>query len=60
MKLNNIDKAIFVDDNPNNIKSCEKYDNIQTILALWGNSGINSKGLNQKEAIFEINNFFSK
>lgn len=60
MKQNNYSEAIFVDDNPNNIITCDNYKNIKTILASWGNGGVDSKGLSQEEAIFEIESFFSK
>lgn len=60
MNKNNFKNAVFVDDNPNNIKSCDKYKNIKTILASWGNNGPECQGLNQNEAIEKIQNFFSK
>ncbi len=58
MKKNNYSKAIFVDDNINNINSCKDNPEIETILALWGNCEPYSKGLNQEEAIEKINSFF--
>ncbi len=58
MKKNNYQKALFVDDNINNINSCKNYPQIETILALWGNCEPNSDGCNQKEAIEKINSFF--
>lgn len=58
MNKNNFDEAIFVDDNNNNLKTCEKYSNITQILALWGNSQPNSTGYSQAQAIEKINNFF--
>ena len=58
MKENNYQKALFVDDNINNINSCKNYKNIDTILALWGNCEPNNKGFSEKEAIEKIQNFF--
>jgi len=58
MLKNGFSKAIFVDDNNNNLKTCDKYENIEQILALWGNSQPNLAGYNQKEAFDKIINFF--
>ncbi len=58
MEENNFNKAIFVDDNPNNIKSCHDNKKIETILASWGNCGLDNKGMNQKEAVLKIKEFF--
>ncbi|MBQ4647073.1 MAG: hypothetical protein IJB79_06965 [Candidatus Gastranaerophilales bacterium] len=58
MRKNNFEEAIFVDDNNNNLKTCDKYSNIKQILALWGNSQPNLDGYNQEEAIVEIKKFF--
>ncbi|MBQ8476281.1 hypothetical protein IJ531_04380 [bacterium] len=59
MKNHNYKKALFVDDNMNNLKTVDN-NNVQKILALWGNTDPNDKGCNQKEAISEINHFISK
>ena len=59
MNKNGFDEAIFVDDNNNNLKTCDNYSNITQILALWGNSQPNLKGYNQTQAIDKINQFFS-
>ena len=59
MNKNGFDEAIFVDDNNNNLKTCDNYSNITQILALWGNSQPNLKGYNQAQAIDKINQFFS-
>ena len=59
MNKNGFDEAIFVDDNNNNLKTCDNYSNITQILALWGNSQPNIKGYNQAQAIDKINQFFS-
>ncbi len=55
---NRIERAVFVDDNLNNINSV-KNENIKKILALWGNTGPNEKGCSESEAIYEIRKFFS-
>lgn len=60
MDKNSFTKAIFVDDNPNNTKTCNGINNVETILASWGNGGDEFKGLNQEEAILKIKEFFSK
>ena len=57
IKLNNIDKAIFVDDNLNNILTSNN-SKVENILALWGNSQPNAEGLNQNSAIEKIKKFF--
>lgn len=59
MLENNLKKAIFVDDNNNNLITCDKYPNIKKILALWGNSQPDSVGFSQDGAIYEIKKFFS-
>ena len=58
MEQNGYSKAIFVDDNINNITPCKQYENIKTILALWGNTAPDSKGCSQDEAIKTIVEFF--
>ncbi len=58
MRLNGYSSALFVDDNIHNILPCEKYKNIKTILALWGNTAPNSVGFNEQEALIEISNYF--
>ena len=58
MIQNGFDSAIFVDDNNNNLKTCDKYSNIKQILALWGNAQPYLKGYSQQEAFLEINNYF--
>lgn len=58
MAQNGFDSAIFVDDNNNNLKTCDKYPQIKQILALWGNAQPNLKGYNQIEAIKEIKALF--
>ena len=57
MQQNNIQSAIFVDDNYNNLKTTENIPNIENILALWGNSQPNLSGYNQEEAIEKIKNY---
>lgn len=59
MTKNNIDSAIFVDDNNNNLKSCENNFKIKNILALWGNTQPNIQGYSEVDAIFEIKKFFN-
>lgn len=59
MEQNGFKEAIFVDDNYNNLKTCDKFLNIKQILALWGNSQPNLIGYNQKEALDEIKMFFA-
>lgn len=51
-------KALFADDNYNNLKSCDNYPQIGQILALWGNSQPGLKGYDQNGAIAEIRSFF--
>jgi muramoyltetrapeptide carboxypeptidase len=58
MAQNGFSEAIFVDDNNNNLKTCDKYSNIKQILALWGNSQPNLDGYNQQSAIEEIKKFY--
>jgi len=58
MEQNGFKEAIFVDDNNNNLKTCDKYPNIKQILALWGNCQPNLKGYSEKQAFNEIKNFF--
>lgn len=52
-------KALFVDDNSNNLTPCKKYPQIKTVLASWGNIAPEDKGLGEKETIEEINKFFN-
>ena len=52
-------EALFVDDNYNNLKTCDKYPTITQILALWGNSQPNIEGYQQKQALEAINTFFN-
>ena len=59
MKKYGFKKAIFVDDNYNNLKTCDKYVDIKQILALWGNSQPNFAGYQENEALLEINQFFN-
>ncbi|MBR1617659.1 hypothetical protein IJ670_05850 [bacterium] len=49
MQKNDIEQAIFVDDNINNLKTVDN-PKIKTILALWGNVEPNSVGMDEKEA----------
>ena len=58
MEQNGFNKAIFVDDNYNNLKTCDNFSNIKQILAHWGNSQPNLKGYDEKSAFKEIKNFF--
>lgn len=58
MNQNGFNEAIFVDDNYNNLKTCDKYPKIKQVLALWGNSQPNIIGYQQNQAIQEILNFF--
>ncbi len=57
MFKNGFNKAIFVDDNPNNLINTD--ETIIPILALWGNSGPNQKGFSQNEAIEKIISFLN-
>ena len=59
MCKNNFKEAIFVDDNYNNLKTCDNYSNIIQILALWGNAQPNLSGYTQETAILEIKKFFN-
>ncbi len=56
MEAHNFSKAIFVDDNINNIKTVNTKK-ITPLLALWGNCEPNAKGYNQIEAYNKIINF---
>lgn len=58
MEQNGFSGAIFVDDNNNNLKTCDKYPQIKQILALWGNAQPNLEGYSQIEAINEIKKLF--
>ena len=58
MENNGFKKAIFVDDNSNNVKTVNN-PNVLAITALWGNAQPNAVGLEQNEAIDEIKNFFN-
>ena len=58
MKQNGYKEAIFVDDNYNNLKTCDRFLNIKQILALWGNAQPNLDGYSEKSAFEEIKNFF--
>ena len=58
MHKNGFNSAVFVDDNNNNLKTCDKYPQIKQILALWGNAQPNLKGYSQIEAINEIKALF--
>ena len=58
MLQNGFKEAIFVDDNNNNLKTCDKHSNIKQILALWGNSQPNLDGFSQENAIEEIKKFY--
>ena len=58
MAQNGFKEAIFVDDNNNNLKTCDKYPFIKQSLALWGNSQPNLDGFNQEDAIKEIKKFY--
>ena len=58
MQKNGFSGAIFVDDNNNNLKTCDKYPQIKQILALWGNAQPYLKGYSQQEAFLEIENYF--
>ncbi len=49
----NINSAIFVDDNMNNLKTVQN-NSVKTILALWGNTAPSDTGYTQDEAIKEI------
>jgi len=59
MLKNNYKEAIFVDDNYNNLKTCDEYPNIKQIHALWGNAQPNSNGYSQEKALEIINDFFN-
>jgi phosphoglycolate phosphatase-like HAD superfamily hydrolase len=58
MAQNGFESAVFVDDNNNNLKTCNNYPQIRQILALWGNAQPNLDGYNQEEAFSEIKNYF--
>ncbi len=58
LELNNIEQAIFVDDNSSNLNSVNNKK-IKTILASWGNCHPNSTGLSEVQAINEIKKFFN-
>ena len=58
MKENNINSAVFVDDNMNNLLTVNN-PNIKTILALWGNTPPNSVGYTQNQTIEEIKNYLA-
>lgn len=51
---NNVERAIFVDDNSNNLKPCYDIESLKCILAGWGNIAINEKGVSCSDVINEI------
>ncbi|MBR2069783.1 MAG: hypothetical protein IJ877_08495 [Candidatus Gastranaerophilales bacterium] len=57
MEQKGYNSAIFVDDNINNLKTVQN-NSVKTILALWGNTAPNDKGLNQELALDLIENYF--
>lgn len=54
MKNNNIKKAIFVDDNSNNLRPCKNNTGLEIILAGWGNIAIDETGLTCYDIISKI------
>ncbi|MCM1265699.1 MAG: HAD family hydrolase [Candidatus Gastranaerophilales bacterium] len=54
MRKKHLETAFFVDDNSNNLRPCEKYQQIKPFLANWGNIGINEKGYSYEEIIQTI------
>ena len=57
MVKNNYKKAFFVDDNNNNLKTCDKYPEIKQILATWGNCQPGFVGYTQEQALSEVKKF---
>lgn len=53
---NNINHSVFIDDNSNNFKGV--CSNVTTLLAGWGNIGINEVGYSQDETIDIITKYF--
>lgn len=49
MRSKKVEKTVFVDDNSHNLKPCEKYPQITTLLAGWGNIAIDETGLTEEE-----------
>lgn len=60
MIKNKINKAVFVDDNSNNIRPCSDYPNIIPLLAGWGNIAINEIGMKCEEIGNIIHSFMIK
>lgn len=54
MIKNNIQTALFVDDNSNNLIPCKEFPQIIPLLAGWGNIAINEKGLTYKEILNKL------
>lgn len=51
---NNVKKAIFIDDNSNNLDPCKNIKCLETFLAGWGNIAIDEIGLNCYDIINKI------
>lgn len=51
MIQNNVERAIFVDDNSNNLNPCKDIPKIQCLLAGWGNIAVNEVGLTCSDII---------
>lgn len=51
---NDIERAIFVDDNSHNIRPCKDIEGLKCLLAGWGNIAVDETGLCCREIINEI------
>lgn len=51
---NKVERAIFVDDNSNNLVPCKDIKNLKCLLAGWGNIAVDETGLSCSDIINEI------
>lgn len=54
IEKNGVERAIFVDDNSNNLKPCEDVECLNCLLAGWGNIAVDEKGCSCSEIINSI------
>ncbi len=59
MEKEGYEEALFIDDNSNNLTPCQKYPQIKTLLASWGNIAPEDKGVCQEDAVDKIKKFFN-
>jgi hypothetical protein len=52
----NIKKSVFVDDNSNNFRK-DRDNNVEQMLAGWGNIGLKERGFSREEMLSKIEHF---